>query len=376
MTTSKIEKSMEFQYIGNSSFGYELANSVRHHGLLLILATLVCGAGLGLATFSGREIVPMSGATFIWKYLIIAGAWAFAGSFLYKLGRMITIEHPERPLVSLRQWIVTSILHPARLINGTLCIFAFFLLMSGFSLAKHAIPGFAGFNWDTAIVNWGPAVQFGYFDFQLLWPVMGYDWVTVAIDFVYVSWFSVMFTTFFVTAFQPELSMYRHRVALSIILAWSISGMVLATLFASAGPVYFSNVTGAPNPYQPMLDYLQEVDVRYGLFARAIHAELWQAFTAPSSVSMITAFPSVHVTFASLLACACFRMNFWLRYLSIAYAVAIFAGSIWLGWHYSVDGYVGALVALASWKAARNLTGWYHGSGAFEYARGDWKHQP
>jgi hypothetical protein len=204
---------------------------------------------------------------------------------------------------------------------------------------------------------------------------MGHDWVTVAVDRIYISWFPVLFTTIFVTAFQPEPSMYRHRVAISIILAWSIAGIALATLFASAGPVYFSNVTGAPNPYQPMLDYLKEVDARYGLSALNIQAELWRHFTETPSASLISAFPSVHVTFASLLACVCYRLNFWLRYLSIAYAVIIFAGSIWLGWHYSADGYAGALIAIASWKAARYVTGWYHGPGAFERARGDWKRE-
>jgi hypothetical protein len=97
-----------------SSFGCNLANSVRHHGLLLILGAVVFGAGLGLAKFSGRDIASISGVTFIQKYILIAGVWALAGSSLYKLGRMVTIEHPERPLASLWQWFVVSILQPAR----------------------------------------------------------------------------------------------------------------------------------------------------------------------------------------------------------------------------------------------------------------------
>jgi membrane-associated phospholipid phosphatase len=45
----------------------------------------------------------------------------------------------------------------------------------------------------------------------------------------------------------------------------------------------------------------------------------------------------------------------WFIYFTIPFAIAIFVGSIVLGWHYAVDGYMGGLVAWFSWWLAGKL---------------------
>ena len=48
----------------------------------------------------------------------------------------------------------------------------------------------------------------------------------------------------------------------------------------------------------------------------------------------------------------------WAGYLLSAFAFLIFVGSIHLGWHYAIDGYAGAAVALFGWWAAGRLVMW------------------
>ena len=42
----------------------------------------------------------------------------------------------------------------------------------------------------------------------------------------------------------------------------------------------------------------------------------------------------------------------------LSFAALIFVGSIHLGWHYAIDGYAGAAVALFGWWAAGRLVRW------------------
>ena len=48
----------------------------------------------------------------------------------------------------------------------------------------------------------------------------------------------------------------------------------------------------------------------------------------------------------------------WLGYLLSVFAALIFVGSIHLGWHYAIDGYAGAAVALVCWWVAGKIVDW------------------
>jgi hypothetical protein len=68
----------------------------------------------------------------------------------------------------------------------------------------------------------------------------------------------------------------------------------------------------------------------------------------------ISAMPSVHVAVAVLFAVLGWRTAAWLGWLFTGYACVVLIGSVHLGWHYAVDGYVSAVVAPLIWA----LTGW------------------
>ena len=62
--------------------------------------------------------------------------------------------------------------------------------------------------------------------------------------------------------------------------------------------------------------------------------------------------PSMHVGSTTLFACYAFTWRRWAGWVMVGFLVLILAGSVALGWHYAVDGYLGAAIALLFWQIA------------------------
>jgi len=67
--------------------------------------------------------------------------------------------------------------------------------------------------------------------------------------------------------------------------------------------------------------------------------------------SGISAMPSLHLGMGTLLVLAAGRLDRRLMALALVYLVFLEIGSVHLGWHYAIDGYVGIAGALAIWRA-------------------------
>lgn len=93
-----------------------------------------------------------------------------------------------------------------------------------------------------------------------------------------------------------------------------------------------------------------------GLKALELQQTLWLNYSSGdrSIVSGISAMPSMHVSIATLMALGTWQLSRKLGMLMTIYAVIIMIGSVHLGWHYAVDGYVSAIGTIAIWYG----TGW------------------
>jgi len=92
----------------------------------------------------------------------------------------------------------------------------------------------------------------------------------------------------------------------------------------------------------------------YPIWAVPTQDLLWQSHLAGrGEVEGVSAMPSMHVATTILFILLGFASGKrWLGWALVAFSASIFLGSIALAWHYAVDGYLGAAIALACWWMA------------------------
>lgn len=222
---------------------------------------------------------------------------------------------------------------------------------SAFSSFKSAITDLSPFAFDLALHQLDLWIHFGTEPWRILHPLLGYPLVTAVINFMYNIWLPVFYVFLSVMIFRTTDLALRIRYLLSFILLWIIGGTLMATGLSSAGPCFFGEVTGLPDSYAPLLEYLRAADREHPIWSLRAQQYLWDAYTADrlETGGGISAMPSMHVAIASLQALAGWRLSRRLGLILGGYALVILAGSVHLAWHYAVDGYVAILCALLIW---------------------------
>ena len=141
--------------------------------------------------------------------------------------------------------------------------------------------------------------------------------------------------------------MLRLRFLLSFLLVWSVVGSLFAVLLSSAGPVFYGQVTGLEDPFAELMGYLAAATEVSPVWALNTQDMLWTSYqqNAPGFGHGISAMPSVHVALAVQLAIMGWHSSKSLGLLLTGFALMIQIGSVHLGYHYAIDGYLGALLA-------------------------------
>ncbi len=162
--------------------------------------------------------------------------------------------------------------------------------------------------------------------------------VLTTLDRVYSLWHVAHIALIGWIASRP-VAFERYRAWLAYVLTWVGLGVVLASLVASAGPIYTSQYT----------------DVFPRTWAQAF---LWDSMTRGKVFvgAGVSAFPSLHVALPVLGACLTWRSARWLAVAWLVFAVVILWGSISLGWHWAVDGYASFLLVPVIWRLTRYPT--------------------
>ncbi len=68
--------------------------------------------------------------------------------------------------------------------------------------------------------------------------------------------------------------------------------------------------------------------------------------------------PSMHIAAGFLLFLLTLRLHWALRLVAGAYVVLLLIGSVHLGWHYAIDGYVSIICTYAIWWAVGRALDW------------------
>ncbi len=247
-----------------------------------------------------------------------------------------------------------------RLAAGMALLMALMMFQGAFTTMKNMLPALqGGFSYDVTHANIDEALHFGYAPWALLHGALGDGFMRTLIDWNYnVLWFGLCFGGLFYVATVKRCAPFRLRYMLMFMVAWVVVGNVLAGTFLSAGPAFYAQVTGDSQRFTPLVASLggdvPTVAARYQTLLWRVYQEGRAGFA-----SGISAFPSVHVSLITINALFLAERLPKLRLLAAAYVAIIIMSSVYLGWHYAIDGYVAVLVvvsihlALKKWFAGR-----------------------
>jgi hypothetical protein len=236
------------------------------------------------------------------------------------------------------------------------------LMMPTFVGFKRAVAFFHPFGGlDRVFLEMDRLLHFGVDPWRLLQPLVGHPGITAALDALYIRWYLVSVSTFLVLIFWLR-GASRSRFLCAFAGSWLALGVVLATALSAAGPPFLHLVDSTNTTYEPLLAYLRSVDQTSPLKALELQNTLWQGYLNGSTglATGIAAMPSMHVALPALFAVAIWHRSRAVSLMYWLYTLLIVVGSVHLGWHYAVDGYVSILLTFPLWWAAGKVTSrWY-----------------
>ena len=213
------------------------------------------------------------------------------------------------------------------------------LNMIAFMWAKPLLNHFVPFWADPMLARLDRALFLGRDPFTLL------DWLNsmpMAI-FYHRGWFALMIVTLLVVLRQAP-SPKKSAIMLSYFLLWTLAGPLIHVLVPAAGPIFFERL-GYGTDFAAIR--LPEEMVLMSDYLWTYYSE--HRFGAGSGIS---AMPSLHIaTTAWMVIAFHIHARRWVFPVAAA-GMLIFLLSISLGWHYALDGVVGAAAALGCYRLA------------------------
>ena len=183
-------------------------------------------------------------------------------------------------------------------------------------------------------------------------PIPGSCWIVwsaghlVPMDWLYVLWLPVQLLILFTVMLEPP-SAEKSRALMAYSLAWFLLGVAAATLFSSAGPIFFDRLYGGAD-FALLRETLQ---ARGAWVVLAESDAMWSAYVNGQRglLTGISALPSIHVAIALWIFLTARTLAPRLAKWALVYFILIWLGSVQLGWHYVSDGLAGAIGMLVIW---------------------------
>lgn len=297
--------------------------------LLAVQAAFV----LTLAAVSARPIPfefsrPMGAAMMIWS----VGAYYF----VIRNG-LLSLKAP-RPAVALIGQLKSDWRTLVRALEWAILL-GLAIALHGW--AKSMIPHVTSY-WADPLLADADALLFG----QDPWPLFRSELLKPVYSKAYVSWFVITFGFMGLLAFSKR----DHVVLFNSYLVSLIGGGTIGQyLLPSVGPIYYERIGLGPR----FAELVATNDPTYGRFADY----LWKFYVEGGANlgTGISAMPSMHVTLAVWTVIAARTLWKPLTYPAAIYAFFIWCGSIASGWHYALDGLVGAGIAVGAYRICQGF---------------------
>jgi hypothetical protein len=261
----------------------------------------------------------------------------------------IVKNKPEKPF----RYVIENFLGNwnvlGRFAYGLPYLIALTIFFSVFSSVKNGISKIVPFYFDPYAMKIDRVIH-GIDPWRISHDIFGSPVSIFIISTIYNLWVVVTFGTIAFAMFAVRDERLRARFAISLLLSWAILGSVFATAFASVGPCYYELFYADPY-FQELIRALDVASQAYPIATRSTQDYLYVTFsnTEPGLGTGISAFPSMHVSAATLTCLLAWQFGPVWRAAGLLFVAAILIGSVHLGWHYAIDGYASILAVLAIW---------------------------
>ncbi|HHB80151.1 MAG TPA: hypothetical protein ENK83_00150 [Aliiroseovarius sp.] len=244
-----------------------------------------------------------------------------------------------------------------RLSRGVLAIFACTGFYLTFAMLKTSLPFILPFWADPMLTQLDSALHLGHAPWALTHALSGWLDAGLMATIYFKFWVTpATFLPALLLLLDPDAARIR-RFTWLYAFVWIGLGNVLALAFLSAGPVYRDRLLGGET-FAGLATALDSVGVN-ATFMGAIYERLWQSYASAGAEagSGISAFPSVHLGMATVIALYLFERWRFLAPVSLALVATYQFLSVYLGWHYAVDGYASILLVGLVWALLRRRAG-------------------
>jgi hypothetical protein len=332
---------------------------LRAHGLHLSL-TGIYFLAMVATIWSRPDAIEVAFDKIVGVILGMSVALTVAFITLQRYWHMVAIAKPERPIIHFSTDLTRELFDARRWATGLPMALAMLPFMYVYAIFKYNIPVIAPFSWDTTFEAWGRTLHLGFLPWQWLEPYLSNVPVTVLLSVNYFIWAAVLWGMAVALGFSGRNDELRTRFFLTFMLTWSIGGTVIAILFSSAGPCFWQQLHLPGNPYAGIMENLQKANAVVPLGVIEEQNTLWMGYSKHTLIAGISAMPSMHNATALLLALTALHLGRSLSILLWCHCILVFLGSIWLGWHYSIDAYAAFAITSFFWWASKPIAARWH----------------
>jgi hypothetical protein len=312
----------------------------------LWLSTLAIGMFAVLLQVAGFPVLQYVGFWDSYLLMLLTGLVALVLRLL--VTRLRTVDEDGRFLADTREgWRRTwatmrrDYLHGRAVLRAVVALLLLSFLGTIFLGWKHLIPSVVPFYLDPHLERWDTLLHGG----RPLW-----DWLASlnspftawAFDRLYflVNW-GVLIGTAWVAWSQHPL---RGPFLMGSVVIWFGLGAVMATLLSSAGPMY-----AAPS-FEAQGQYLRSLPDLMAPRAWDLLAQVHLSGGTGHPYAAISAMPSLHVAVPALLFFGGTTRYPRLLWPGLVYMVLTLLSTVYLGWHYALDGYVSIAAVGIYWR--------------------------
>lgn len=239
------------------------------------------------------------------------------------------------------------------IISGLIASINIFVCLYCFCLFKRLIPFINPFSWDPFFFKLDSMLLGGSNIFMILEHFSSTQTLKTVCDICYVSWAATSGVIILWQHISPNRKI-RMQYLTAWVATWAILGSIAAVTFSSVGPCFYSNFY----PNTPALiansnQKLKEDDGHAEYTTDTTKKLLLETVSQEKNSYLgfaISAFPSLHIGTTVLNACLISKVSPKLKWLVWLYVFLMAISCTYLGFHYLVDCFGGAIGAILIWK--------------------------